>query len=202
MDCNDRAFEQFDANQVSYGVAHPELDIKAEDCLREAFYKLALKVEYLLKNMCKEGSQTGSESVVQLGSVVDYSISPILTTKQGNVSNSIEVDWTKVQVADDDNLVQKEVNFYNSDGTLVASSSKVNYVIDFKPKDYPLNVEVSALVNTPDGTVRTSKVLKISADDQKTFSPILEVKKNAEIQDKNIALLNGEINKLKKLIDG
>lgn len=202
-DCNNSSFEIIKGNTVSYGVAHPILGIKDTDCLKEAFNKLALKVEYLIENMCSKESISPVENTYFTESdkaIVDYTISPIITSQKGEINNRIQIDWTNVELQGNDTLVQKTMNVY-SGGTLIASSSKSGHVIDFKPKDYPLDVEVSAIVTTESGTIKTSRMLRVSADEATTYAPLLEIKKDTVIQDKNIAVLNSELIKIKTEIN-
>lgn len=204
MDCNDKTFETINSNEVSYGVAHPLLDITETDCLKTAVYKIASKLEYLIENMCTGISEKNAiitQKEIQSDIVVDYSISPILTAKKGTINNSIQIDWSGIELNNNDTLVQKSIEFYNEAGVLIASTSKTSQVIEFKPKDYPLSVGISALVTTSEGTVKTSSNMVISADIETSYSPILEIKKGTEIQDPNLLILNGEINKIKVQIN-
>lgn len=192
-------FQTIKAKEVSYGMAHPLLGITEDDSVDEVLTKL---INYVTKKPCPESTKSDDAILsedINTDIAVDYTISPILSTKKGDRGNSVTIDWSKINLLDKDALIHKQIDFY-SNGLMIASTSKVNHVIDFKPKDYPLQAEITAIVNTSFGNIKSTKTIELSADEEKEFSPLLQVKKEVNIQNKEIAVLNSEINKLKKLL--
>ena len=206
MNCNGNLFKTIRSEEVAVGISSPTLGIDEEDCLGVVLQKLIIKVEALWKNQCNsEISGNSIDPAIPSKEVVDYSLSPVLKVTKGSRGNTIESDWTGLEAIPkgEDEIVRKSTEIYTNNGTrLVSSSNKDQNIFDIKPNDYPLNVVMKAYVNTKNaGMVVSEKIIPVSGDFEGELNPLLEIKKNADIQDPSIAMLNAEVNKLRELLD-
>lgn len=204
MGCGN-TFKTISSDEVSCNIESKSLGIDKEDCLGTVLAKLVAKVEYLWNNKCNSENVANDypKEAISKEELVDYSLNPIITAEKGSRTNKVKVDWKSAVTPNKDEIVRKNAEIYTNNGTrLIASSNKGYNEFELKPSDYPLDVVMKAYVKTEKaGMVVAEKVVPVSGDLEAELSPALEVKKNMDIEDPAIAILNAEIAKLKELLD-